>query len=302
MYISYSADKVFSDCPRSYYHKYVDKTPLPKPDNRVHMLYGDVVGKIFEAFYRDQLWKGDPLANLLALVRPTLKRVVEDETRKGGVLNWNEPGLKEGTRSLAEIEHEVRETIPWGLKSIKHHRLLGNGAQAEMVLDTDVEGHRIGGRADFVLRRFEPHGDLVIVDGKGSRWGAKYTNTRQLRWYAMLYWLKFGEVPARLGFLFWRYKPEESMAWSTVTLTDLEVLKTAILSTIKEIETAKQTLVQLGPKAKPGAVFLAKPGGDCKLCGYLPICPEGTRALTQDIKFEIAEASQRGVEDGEVSF
>jgi len=302
MYISYSADKVFADCPRSYYHKYVDKTPLPKPDNRVHMLYGDVVGKIFEAFYRDQLWRGDPLANLLALVEPTLKGVVLDEVRKGGILDWKEPGLKAGTRSLVEIEHEIRETIPWGLKGIKHHRLLGNGAQAEMVLDTDVEGHRIGGRADFVMRRIEPHGDLVIVDGKGSRWRDKYTNHRQLRWYAMLYWLKFGEVPARLGFLFWRFKPEECMDWSTVTVSELESLKTAVLTTIGVIEASKQQLVQLGPKAKPGAVFLAKPGSDCKLCGYLSLCSEGTRIMTSEIKTEIAAERQLGVDEGEVSF
>jgi len=302
MYISYSAHKVFLDCPRSYCHKYVDKTPLPEPDNRVHMLYGDTVGKIFEAFYRDQLWKGDALVNLLALVKPTLEGVVSDEIKKGGMLNWKEKGLKEGTRSLVEIEHEVRETIPWGLKSIKHHRLLGNGAQAEMVLDTDVDGHRIGGRADFVLRRIAPHGDLVIVDGKGSRWRDKYTNHRQLRWYAMLYWLKFGEIPAKLGFLFWRYKPEESMDWSTVSLTELEDLKKAILASISEIEVAKQTLVQLGPKANRGAVFRPKPGEDCKLCSYLPLCPEGQRSMQPDIKAEIAASSLRGVEDGEVSF
>lgn len=302
MYLSYSGFKTFLECRRAYDHKYVLKTPLLEPDNRVHMLYGDAVGKLFETFYEDQLWRERPQERMLALVRPTMQAIVAAETKKGGVFNWKEPRLKKGTRSFDEVEQEVLATVPRGLQTIKHHRLLGPGAKAELVLDVVVDGHKIAGRADFVLRRVQPHGDLVLLDGKGSRWREKYTNHRQLRWYAMQYWLKFGAIPDRLGFLYWRYGATESVDWSEVKVRELEDLKNAVLGAIGEIEKAKKELVQLGVKANRSRVFWPTPGNDCKLCSYLPLCPEGVKALSEETKQLIAEASDDGVEEGGVSF
>jgi len=264
------------------------------------MLYGEVVGKIFERFYRDKIWSGSSVTStLLDLVRPTIEEVMRRQIKKGGVFDWEEKGLKPGNRSLEEVEAEIVETIPRGVQSIKHHRLVGMEARAEVVLDTSVGRHRLGGRADFIIRRVRPHSDLVLVDGKGSRWRDRYTDDRQLRWYAMLYQLKKGVVPDRLGFLFWRSKPEESVDWVDATQDQLDDLRKAALEAIKEIELARSQLRDL---SKPGTVFGAAPSSNCQLCDYLPLCPEGAKALSEDTKAQISEDRKRGVEEGEFSF
>jgi len=303
MYLSYSGFKTFQDCRRAYYHQYIAKTVPPKPKNCVHTLYGEAVGKLFERFYRDRLWaaKGSLLSGLLGLVRPTLNRILIRETKKGGIFDWGELGLKPGTRSIDEVEKEVSETIPRGLQSIKYHRLLGVEADAEVVLDVDIDGHKIGGRADFIIKRVQPHNDLVIIDGKGSRWRDKYTNDRQLRWYAMLYWLKNGVIPDQVGFLYWRYEPEESMDWSGVTRDELESLKLAVLEAIEEIELAQKELVSIPDKTNPGMLFSAAPGSNCKLCSYLPVCPEGTRTSSDASREKISEKIEEGLEEGFVT-
>lgn len=277
MYLSYSGFKTYDECARSYYHNYVAKTPLPKPDNRVHMLYGDAVGKIFETFYAERMWRRPKtlIEDLQKLVHPTIQRVITGEIRKGGVFDFSEKNLKPGTRSIKEIDAEVRSTIPRGVQIIKQHRLLGVGAQAELKLDVEVEGHKIGGRADFVMRRIEPLGDLVIIDGKGSRHRDKYTNHRQLRWYAMQHQLKHGVAPDRTGFLYWRQPPETALDWVTTDLDALKDLKRAVLLRIAEIEEATA-------QPDPMKAFPAMPSGNCHLCSYKEICPEGVKFLDKD--------------------
>jgi hypothetical protein len=262
------------------------------------MLYGDAVGKIFECFYRDELWRSNVTSKLLALVKPTIDRILATETRKGGVFDWSDPTLKAGVRSLREVTTEVIETIPRGLSSIRHHWLVGLDAQAELSLDTDVDGHRIAGRADFVMTRARTK-DLVIVDGKGSRYRDQYTDHRQLRWYAMLYDLKFGRIPDKVGFLYWRSPPEESMDWSTVTKDQLRDLREAVLETLAEIEEGQERIAAGEPAS---TVFFPTPTrGGCKLCKFRDQCPEGTKVLSDEFKTERDEARSRGVDDGDIA-
>jgi hypothetical protein len=300
MYISYSGFKLFLECRRAYLHKYVLRTPVPKPSNRVHMLYGDAVGKLFETFYVERLWRKNAREALLSRVRPTMDSIVRKELKGGGIFNWKEANLKEGTCSFEEVEQEVVATIPRGLGTIRHHRLLGGDAAAEVVLDVHVDGHQIAGRADFLMHRFK-EGDHVLIDGKGSRWRDKYTNHRQLRWYAMLHWMKRGTIPDHLGFLYWRYEPEESLDWSQVTLAELEDLKNSVLTAIETIEVGRKGLVQLRDKTS-SLDFLPTTNSDCKRCDYLKLCPEGTKSLSKETKAEIVLALEHGVEEGGISF
>jgi hypothetical protein len=290
MYLSYSGFKTFSRCPRAYFYKYIEKPPLVRPYNAVHALYGDTVGRIFELFYRDRIWlHKDVQQRLLALVRPTLNFIIERETKKGCVFNWNEPQLKSGNRSLAEVEEEVRLTIPRGVKIIKHHRLIGVKADAEVVLDTFIGKHKIAGRSDIIVQRIT-YNDLALIDGKGSRWRDKYVDVRQLLWYALLYWLKFGVIPDQLGFLYWRSDElETSVDWHTVTAQSLKKFEKLILDTINTIESAQRD-----------EIFLAVCNDDCHLCEYGVTCPEYRD--TQKIKDQIHNDMKSGVEEGDISF
>lgn len=298
MYISYSGYDKLESCQKAYYLSYIAEAPLAQPENRVNMLYGDVVGKIFEAFYRDEIWRANSTARLMALVRPTVKRVIAKEIERGGVFNWDDPSLKEGTRSLEEVISEVEATIPRAMLSIRHNGLIALDARAELVLDIEVGGHRIGGRADFVMTRSKTK-DLVLIDGKGSRYRDKYTNHRQLRWYSMLYAMNFGAIPDKLGFLYWRSEPTESLDWSTTTRQELRELRGAVLDTLRDLE-VKVKKIEGG--ADPLQLFPPSPGQECKFCKYLHQCKEGQKVLSDGFKSQRTADRKRGVEEGDVGF
>jgi hypothetical protein len=268
----------------------------------VHKLYGETVGKLFEKLYNEKIWRKGETAMALILsdmVRPTLNEVMVRETTRGNVFDWDEPGLKPGSRSVEEVEALVREAVVQGVQSIKRHRLMGQYAEAEVVLDVPYRGHTLAGRADFIIQRIRPHNDLVIIDGKGSYWRGKYVDARQLRWYAMLYRLKKGRLPDRLGFLYWRNTPEESVDWIGLEPDKIDDLLQAAKEAIQQIEAAGKSLREGGV---PSLIFWATPGSDCRRCSYRPLCSEGSKALSDDTKAQIVEDRKRGVEEGDVSF
>lgn len=297
IYLSYSGWNLHRGCDGAYWHRYINKTKTP-PDNRVNMLYGESVGILFEKFYTDRLWKGlktpeEVTAKLLARVDQTMDAIVQKESMRGGIWDWTQKNLKPGNRSFEEVKAEVKETIPRGVAIIRHHRLLGTKTGAEVKLDVTIGGARLGGRADFLIGRTQPHNDLVLIDGKGSRYRDKYVSRSQLVWYAMLHQELRGHLPDKLGFLFWRYEPEESMDWVEFTQKDIDILKETVLDSIKKIEDGKRQMLKQPGEATLKAVFPVKPGSDCKFCSYLTGCPQGQAFLEK--KAPVPEGI--GVED-----
>lgn len=278
MYLSYSGFKLYQQCPRQYWHRYIGKTQPPTPDNRVNMLFGSAVGAIFETFYNEKLWnQGNVLEACLALVEPTVTRIMKEESRKG-MFCWTD--TKANYHSLDSVLDAVKEAVPNGLAIIKHHRLLGPVAQAELKLDSAYGGHLLGGRADFVIKRTAPHFDLVILDGKGSRHREKYVDGMQLRWYAMLYQMQFNVLPDKLGFVFWRWPPKKAMDWETYTPEGLADLAKTAVKAIEHIESGVQTLKGADPVGT--GLFAAIPEKmQCKLCSYSSSCPEGGNTTPQ---------------------
>lgn len=291
MYLSYSGFKKFCECPRCYYYSYVAKTPLPKPDNRVGMLYGQTVGVLFEAFYNEKLWKlPDPEAAMVARSSSVLKSVMAKEAAAGGVFDWKESS-KTDYKCQADILKDVVDTIPRGLEAIRQHRLLSVDAIAEDKLDTNIGGNRFGGRADFVMRRPAPYEDRVIVDGKGSRHRDKYTDVKQLHWYSLLHQKKYGSLPDKVAFIFWRDPPETAVDWHTVSEKDVTQLRDTVLDTMSNIDNMSKKRL---PLSEPTS-FPAKPSSSgCRLCSYNTICPEGIVMTSKD---RPSYSSDEGVED-----
>lgn len=288
MYLSYSGYKKYDECPRAYWHSYVNKTKPLTPDNRVGMLYGSITGVLFEFFYNQKMWKlPDPVKALLACVDSVAKETIRRETRMG-ILNWKDPKLKKGPRSLDEVLTSVREAVPNGLKIIRRHKLLGIDAIAEEKLDSTIGGHMLGGRCDFTMTRISPLRDRIIVDGKGSTYRDKYVDVRQLHWYSMLHRERNGGLPDQVAFLFWRSDPKEAVDWTTPTKDQVDELQDSVLKTIGQIEVKKKL-----PIAKEA--FHAKASSfACRFCSYVFACPEG-QVMTSKDRPAISTAS--GVED-----
>lgn len=281
MYLSFSGYDKYGQCPLSYWHSYVNKTVMPTPDNGVNALYGSIVGIGFEKFYVDKLWKHqDPTAVMLQRVDEFYTLAVKSQ--RGVVIDWGDE--KANYHSREELMAEVVVAIPRGIEIIKRHRFLGPMADAEVKLDTSFRQHRIGGRADFIVKRTRPHGDLIILDGKGSKHREKYVKPTQLKLYAMLYHVKFGVIPDGIGFVFWRSEPHESVDWVAFDKHDLSNLREEVLMTMDRIEASTTRLTALSGRVKAfdetrQELFPAQAGFHCNLCSYVDVCEEGTKAV-----------------------
>lgn len=298
MYLSYSGFKTFGECALAYWHRYVGKTVLVEPDNRVNMLYGSVIGTVFEHFYNDKIYLRKGSEEILqSMVEPTLNEVILKEQAKGGVFNWKVPKLKDKSRD--GVAKDVRSGITRGLQTIRTHRLIGREAAAEVKLDGKINGHIIGGRADFIIRRVQPYGDLVLLDGKGSRYREQYVDAAQLRWYAFLHKLKFGHPPDKLGFVFWRQDPDRALDWVEFDDASMDELRQEALQAVSDIEQGIVLWEQT--KASPEATqrlheaFPPSPSSQCKLCSYLLSCGWGQGVTTSRIP--VPETYEVGVED-----
>ena len=299
-YLSWSGSTILEDCPLKFYHTYVARTPPSNPDNRVHMLYGETIGRLFQIFYRDQVWRSkDIVGGMNSAIKYTMKRIIMSEQRKGGVFDFKDETLKEGSRSLQEVYKEVVDTIPRALKTIKEHRLLGPEVATELGLDTELEGHLIAGRADFAMDRNSPNNDRILLDGKGSKYGGEYTDKRQVYWYAMLHREQYGSAPDKVGYLYWKLEPKEAVEWLPVTGEILDSSKKRALTLATSAAEGKKRCKDGEPFQE---VFLAKPSSDCKLCSYRNICPTYQIYSSEDTKKAAKDSFLAGALDGTAVF
>jgi hypothetical protein len=289
MYLSYSGFKQYISCGFSYWCGYIGKIQSPALDNRVGSLYGSIVGTLFEELYKDRLWLNpQPQAALMDRVEPVTENILRQETsprkgRPGGVVLWKGEGSGQDPKAMYESKEElladVRDTVPRGLRIIRHHRLLGPRAEAETKLDVVMKNEDVwAGRSDFIIQRAKPHDDLVIVDGKGSRHRDRYVDPQQLQWYAMLYWLKFDAVPDKLAFLFWRFEPDQALDWIDTSEADLVEMAKLVKETFEDIKSLEKRLLPNAPPKQALEIFKPKPNeANCRFCefGTKDICPKG---------------------------
>jgi hypothetical protein len=291
LYLSYSGYKAYVQCPLSYWYKYVGKVAPPTPDNKVNSLYGSAVGTIFEILYRDKLWKQpkNVLDALLDLIEPTIDQIMVAESRKG-VYGWD---LEDSNyASKEDVAQDVREGVINGLDTIKRNRFVGPFMEAEMVLDVDREGYKIAGRADFVIQRVEPFNDLVILDGKGSKHRGKYVDGTQLRWYAMLYKMRFGKAPDALGFVYWRFKNDKALDWEPFDVHGLDQLHENVIKTMDTMAEGNRVLGGDRPISGKGPYQTLPEKGLCRLCSHRIICPDHIPDKRDRVKLEFTEQGE----------
>jgi PD-(D/E)XK nuclease superfamily len=292
-YLSYSGWKKYDLCPYAYWHSYIGKTSSPKLDDRLGAIFGSTIGEMFEEFYVQKWWKkrGECQAFMIGQAEFFVDKVLKQETspkwgRPGGVLMWR--GHRDGQNPKAlynnreELVADMKEAVVRGLQIIRHYRLLGPMAEAEMILDVEENGDKIAGRADFVMQRTKPYHDLILVDGKGSRHRGKYVDPRQLHWYAMLYRMRYGRVPDKLAFLYWKFAPPESIDWVEFSEDDLDQLHEEVLASFRSIKDFRRQLPKGGDvmtmQALARDLFRPKPNSDnCRFCQYATkmTCPSG---------------------------
>lgn len=295
MYLSYSGYQNAEGCRYRYWHSYIAHTPPPKPEDRLGSVYGTVVGRLFETFYANEMWRRPGSSNALTAMAGTVVDAVLDEEvkpkkgRAGGVIVWRREDVPGSEKALyasrEELISDVQAAIPRGLATIKAYRFLGRNAKAELKLDTDIEGHRVGGRADFVMTRIPPHGDLVIVDGKGSRRRGRYADELQLRWYSMLFNERYGRLPDRTAFVYWHFDPPSNVDWCTVNPTDVDKLKGKVVKVIKDLDASSTKVGSSKSLPLIRSVFMPSAQiANCRFCSYATeeLCPQGLAVVLKE--------------------
>ena len=173
--------------------------PKPQPfrSSRHHAVMGIVIANVIERLYNDELWR-DPVG-----LADRLEKMVDVEWGRvtAKKKNWVDHRVAGSKYELTKV---CKDGVRGFLRTMKQHRLLGEYARAEVELLGWIDKYNpVGGRADLIIRRQDT--GTSILDGKNAKSKGKYTDPDQLRWYAMLYYLAYRQMPDRLGFNYFRY-------------------------------------------------------------------------------------------------
>lgn len=280
-YISYSGMNTFLSCAYRYWLHYDGKVPPVLLDDALGSIYGTAIGKVFEVFYRDELWRQKALLSRLQALVPDIVEGTLKEIRPGQVLLWRGEGPNQNPKGLYEspedIIRDVQGSIPQGLMTIKDQRLIGSETEVEHKLDSLIGGFVIGGRADITM--LTSYGKLrIILDGKGSRRRDKWVDKKQLWWYAMLYRERYGMLPDRVAFVYWKFEPPVGIQWFEVTAAEIDELKQEVVQTMSHLVKMRAELPPKSSLPVVQEVFKPAPSSEnCRFCPYADIstCPEG---------------------------
>lgn len=249
-YLSYSGISCYLICPKKYEFSYIIRAFKKTRDPRDSM-FGSIIGKIFEWFYERKAWsKPDPIGVTLSYKDAAIDQVFVVEN----FIPASDPGY------VSTLRNDLDTYIPSGIDTIRKNRLLSPTSAAERDLTQSYTKDgitlRLGAKVDFI----HPFSDeIVIIDGKGSKYRDKYTDSNQLIWYATLHYLYYGVAPNRIGFLYWRF-PSDPLQWVDYNEDDMR----------KSIGTAFDVAKKVRLK-----MFDAKPSVACKNCDYNLTCSEG---------------------------
>ena len=248
--------------------------PKPVKKSEHHAVMGTAIQAVIERFYNDELWK-----------------LLDPQTLRDRMLEMADSNLKAElarrfidyrmSPPMEELRQVVRDGVLGYMRTLKAHMLLGPYSKAEVELLGFVDKHNpVGGRADMIIRRDDT--GVTILDGKnGKRYSdgkggtMTYTDPDQLRWYAMLFYLCYQQMPNRLGFVYYRYphgtpildadgqptgSVESGVDWVPFTKDDIKGLAQRAVDNRKAMDKER---------------FVATPSyKQCKFCEYESVCPE----------------------------
>lgn len=256
LYLSYSGYRMLKECGGRYALEYILKQRPKKPDSKHNTVVGSTVQSVMEYLFKQKsdilaLKRSDPgfdlKEHLQEMTGVHLEGVLRGEGRgEAPYIDWGHFRCDSRPVMLSESKKLVGNA----LDQVKHHKLLTAGADSEVSLKTtitDDSDDLIGGYADFVIP--QPDSSVWILDGKAGRSGMKYLSEDQLLMYALLWWRIHGELPSKLGFMFFRYKPEVAIHWIDFDMDAVLNLQSELLAAFKKIKDYGETL-PLTPKAK----------------------------------------------------
>lgn len=238
--------KNFLECPKKYHLRDI-RTPIITPKNAYYQVAGELVQKFFEMYAN--LWIGQDIVFDRERVRNRMKPYW-DHLLLNNRVDWGHPMSKLGE---VDLFLECVDTILDNLSKLDVYK----DTRSEVKLEVNLKsGDTLVGKVDFIT----DDGKIVsILDGKNSATKGKYVDERQLLFYALLYKFRYGKLPDRLGFLYYKYQELVPVVFTSRDVDDLWRDIIRVMVTIKKTKVFEPT-----PCSK-----------SCKMCDYLDQCPEG---------------------------
>jgi len=244
---------MYRECPLRF-EKWYRKHERPALESKHYAVFGSVIQKIFEKFYNDQMYlRGASVQQDLLDMAP----IALDHYLRDNYVDWCTPFF-EGTPD--DTLADIKATIPSVLQAIKDFKLLGQRNRSELKVQAPLGEDTLEGYLDFVIER---DGEIIIVDGKGGQKKGKYVSSDQLKFYVLLYFMKYHQVPTKVAFLWYRFAEvldtgalNTAPMWDDVLWTpaDLKRLQSEIVGVLNGIK-----LGCFEPKPKPKT---------CEYCVY----------------------------------
>lgn len=275
--------------------------PRPKPSSDHHRIMGIVIQYAIELLYNDQIYKLPPDELGVKLDGIIVEKFKEELSAEGVYLDpkW--------APSRAEMLRICRQGVFNYLTTMVENKFLAEVSEAEkfMMVNLGDGDLRVGARPDMFL--VNPRRDdvylpgVTILDGKNST--KKHTESGshidpdQLRWYAMVYYLFSGEMPDRLGFVYYRYphgtvipdsdERDPGVSWIDFNRSDLERLAVSAVEVDASIAAG-----DFGAQVKPAV---------CKYCDWEDVCPE-RQAQLEEYRRKHEKVMQFSVEPDQFGF
>lgn len=272
LYLSYSAFNQFKSCARQYYNQRVLKLEPPERDSKHNAIFGTVIQAAFEKYYNERMWEGLPLGlveeELQDFARTRFFKFLEEE-----YVNWKSPSCR---TSAIQIQEDLTACIPHVLSYLHEAGLHGPTTASEVDFKTPLtEDISLVGFVDFIIKL--PNGEVLILDGKSTKDKTR-VDADQLRYYALMFFLRYHTLPTRLGFLYYRFcdraardRPQAAspldqgpIEWVPVVLEELMDLRNRLIETaaaIRGLDQSGTPAVNPSPKV-------------CQYCQWEHACPE----------------------------
>lgn len=266
VYLSPSAASTWNQCPRRWYHKYVDKIPEPPPGEPA--VIGNFVHGVLE-----NLTKLEPQDRTKDAAKEIAREYFDEfvDTTNWQQLEYDDDQAKKfRRRAWAIIETYFANVDPTKVDPIGQ----------EIKVDIDVEGVPFMGFVDLVERDPET-GDVVVTDYKtgkppssGMPWSGDERGEKLLQplWYAAALQEMGEHAPkhARLIYFTVNERPDGSYEQVSAEL-GVDVNDESIAAARAELRRRWDDIQQ----AKMDGGAPAKTGPLCGWCPYVDRCPEG---------------------------
>lgn len=245
MKLSYSEYRTYLSCPRLYDNEQRKVEPAEK-SSAYFKLYGLLIEQFFKKYTNEIVRKDitvtdQEIRNILSM---QWQKILKDN-----YVDWGDPWVKFSSEQIFE---SVYEDVNKNLKAFDFWKDM----KAEVTLDIMLKksGDHLTGRLDFIRQNKDT---VEILDGKGTEKMDTNVDVDQLYFYSLLYLLRYGRLPDKVGFLFYRYQLIKYIDVDKDIITGfrdkLSIVKTAV---------------------KNDAVFAPKVGlsKQCKWCVYKYKC------------------------------